>query len=152
MSGTSFLTVMVMLAVVLAAMGVALRFLRRYTMGASGTEQGLRMEIVQRLTIGQRQGIAVVRIGSRLLAVSMGDGGVHPIAEIDESDLAVLGTETTPAATAAVSALTSKLGKLRKLALVRGGAAEPTPARINYVAPMEDFEAVLSIAMGGGAR
>lgn len=152
MSGTSFVTVMVMLGVVLVAMGVALRFLRRYTMGVAGSGSALKMEVVQRLTLGQRQGIAVVRIGSRFLAVSMGDGGVHPIAEVDESDLTVLAEATTPAATAAVSALTSTLGKLRALSLVRGNATEPAPARINYVAPMEDFEAVLSIAMGGSAR
>lgn len=152
MSATSFLTVMFALAVVLGAMGVALRFLRRYTMGGSVAGSSVKMEVVQRLTLGQRQGLAVVRIGSRVIAVSMGDGGVHAVAELDESDLAV------PAAGAETAAAAKGIADgLRKLALLRGDApakvtAAPAPARIDYVAPMEDFEAVLSMAMGGSAR
>lgn len=151
MSATSFLTVMFALAVVLGAMGVALRFLRRYTMGGSVAGSTVKMEVIQRLTLGQRQGLAVVRIGSRVIAVSMGDGGVHPVAELDENDLAVaptVGSETAAAAKGIADGL-------RKLALLRNDAparVTAAPARIDYVAPMEDFEAVLSMAMGGSAR
>ncbi|HEV2641495.1 MAG TPA: hypothetical protein VGT98_02255, partial [Candidatus Elarobacter sp.] len=56
-------------------------------------------------------------------------------------------------------------GGLRKLALVRGNANENAPhgaaqmtngtpvpqKRISYVAPMEDFQAVLRVAMSGAA-
>lgn len=150
MSATSFLTVMVMLAVVLGAMGVALRVLRRYAVGGASVNGIVKMEIVQRLTLGQRQGIAVVRVGQRILVVSMGDGGVHPIAELDENDLA---TEAALQSSAAVIPAGIASG-LRKLALLKGSAS-PEPAgttRISYVAPMEDFEAVLSMAMGGGSR
>lgn len=148
MSATSFLTVMFALAVVLGAMGIALRFLRRYTMAGSVTGSALKMEVVQRLTLGQRQGLAVVRIGSRVFAVSMGDGGVRTVAELDESDLAAV-----PEA-ASIAAAPKKIADgLRKLALLRNDAtAEPAAPRIDYVAPMEDFNAVLSMAMGGSAR
>jgi flagellar biogenesis protein FliO len=150
-NATSFLTVMLALAVVLAAMGVALKFLRRYTMGGSLAGSAVKMEVVQRLTLGQRQGLAVVRVGSRIFAVSMGDGGVHAVAELDESDLAAPESPTTMVS---VAAAPQKIANgLRKLALLRSdAAAEPAPARIDYVAPMEDFEAVLSMAMGGSAR
>lgn len=148
MSATSFLTVMVMLAVVLAAMAVALRVLRRYAVGNAATSGNLRMEVLQRLTLGQRQGIAVVRVGQKVLAVSMGDGGIHPIAELDESDLA-------PAADGGAAVIPAGITNgLRKLALLKSGAREERTevTRISYVAPMEDFEAVLSMAMGGGTR
>lgn len=151
MNATSFLTVMFALAVVLGAMGVALKFLRRYAMGGSVAGSTVKMEVIQRLTLGQRQGLAVVRIGSRVIAVSMGDGGVHAVAELDENDLAVapsVGAETAAAAKGIADGL-------RKLALLRGDApakVTAAPARIDYVAPMEDFEAVLSMAMGGSAR
>lgn len=148
MSATSFLTVMFALAVVLGAMGIALRFLRRYTMAGSVAGSALRMEVVQRLTLGQRQGLAVVRIGSRVFAVSMGDGGVHTVAELDESDLAA-----APEASSIAAAPKKIADGLRKLALLRNDApAEPAAPRIDYVAPMEDFNAVLSMAMGGSAR
>ena len=151
MNATSFLTVMFALAVVLGAMGVALKFLRRYAMGGSVAGSTVKMEVIQRLTLGQRQGLAVVRIGSRVIAVSMGDGGVHAVAELDENDLAVapsVGAETAAAPKGIADGL-------RKLALLRNDApakVTAAPARIDYVAPMEDFEAVLSMAMGGSAR
>lgn len=148
MSATSFLTVMAMLAIVLGAMGVAFRLLRRYAAGNASTSGNVKMEVVQRLTLGQRQGIAVVRVGQRVLAVSMGDGGVHPIAELDENDLLPLADNTTGVLPTGLS------NGLRKLALLKGNIREQQPehSRISYVAPMEDFEAVLSMAMGGGAR
>lgn len=154
MSASSFLTIMAMLAVVLGAMGVALRVLRRYAAGGASVNGSVKMEVVQRLTLGQRQGIAVVRVGQRIMVVSMGDGGVHPVAELDENDLI---TETAIDSSASVipAAIPAGIASgLRKLALLKGGAkAEPAEAsRISYVAPMEDFEAVLSMAMGGGAR
>jgi flagellar biosynthetic protein FliO len=65
------------LGLVLTLVVVTMRLLRRVTNGSSGTRQaGPRLEIVQRLALGPRQGIAVVRVGDQLLAVSVGDGGV----------------------------------------------------------------------------
>ncbi len=150
MSATSFLTIMAMLALVLGAMGIALRVLRRYAIGGASTNGSVKMEIVQRLTLSQRQGIAVVRVGQRVLLVSIGDGGVHPIAELDENDLTDGATDQSGAAVIPVGIANG----LRKLALLKGSAKaeDVETTRISYVAPMEDFEAVLSMAMGGGAR
>jgi flagellar biosynthetic protein FliP len=70
---------------VLALLGATLKILQRYAPGGPrvGGKKGLRMEVVQRLAIGPKQGIAVVRVGERLLAVSMGEGGVRLIQELD---------------------------------------------------------------------
>jgi flagellar biogenesis protein FliO len=148
-SATSFLTVMAMLALVLGAMGIALRLLRRYTLAGSAGKGGVKMEVLQRLTLGQRQGIALVRVGGRVLVVSHGDGGVHQIAELSEADIAAPADPAKPAA----PALDMITGGLRKLALVRDHATEkaaatPVPQkRISYVAPMADFQAALRVAM-----
>jgi flagellar biogenesis protein FliO len=150
---------MAMLALVLGVMGIAMRILRRYTMARSSTKTKVKMEIIQRLSLGQRQGLAVVRIGTRVLAVSMGDGGVHQVADLSDSDLSGMLDDSKSAA----APLHSIADGIRKLALVHGN---PTPKdetlpsrkgkgakeRISYVAPMEDFQAVLSMAMAGGAR
>ncbi|MEO7103722.1 MAG: flagellar biosynthetic protein FliO [Gemmatimonadaceae bacterium] len=163
MTATSFLMVMAMLAIVLGAMGVALRILRRYSMAGAAGKGSVKMEIIQRLTLGQRQGLAVVRIGTRVLAVSMGDGGVHQVAELTEADISTVASATGVLDAAPVHALANGI---RRLALVgskseqkqiidAGTSARGTKKgtkRISYVAPLEDFQAVLSMAMAGGAH
>jgi flagellar biogenesis protein FliO len=147
MSAGTMFSVALTLAVVLGVMGVALKLLRRYTMGAPSSTKGLPMEVVQRLTIGQRQGIAVVRIGSRVLAVSMGDGGVHPIAELNPADLPDATTQATAKTMTPdvlnLRAMTSSLVK----PLRETKSATPATKRVSYVAPLEDFQAVLNMAL-----
>jgi flagellar biogenesis protein FliO len=162
------LSVTLTLAVVLGLMGVALKLLRKYTLGGATRNGAVKMEVLQRVTLGQRQGIAVVRIGTRVLAVSMGDGGVHPVAELDANDVAAV--ESTGAVAAQhvakfadslrsmVPALSTKketvsfdeVLELADAPVVQTEKAEPQ--RISYIAPMEDFQAVLNMAMRGAVR
>lgn len=74
------------LAVVLALLLLTLRLLKR--IGGAGSRGALDLRVVQRLPLSQKQGIAVVSIEGRLLAVSIGEGGVRLIAEL-ESDAAL---------------------------------------------------------------
>lgn len=159
MSASRFLMIMAMLALVLGVMGIAMRILRRYTMARTSTKSKVKMEIIQRLSLGQRQGLAVVRIGTRVLAVSMGDGGVHQVADLTDSDM----TGSIEDSKVSAAPLHSIADGIRKLALVRGNATQKGDVvqarngkggtqRISYVAPMEDFQAVLSMAMAGGAK
>jgi flagellar biogenesis protein FliO len=130
----SVISIVLTLALVLGIMGIALKFLRKYTIGNSSRSGNIPMEVVQRLTLGQRQGIAVVRIGTRTLAVSMGDGGVRYLAELQSDEL----TET-----------------VQEQQTVKPASVQVNNAsshRISYVAPLEDFQAVLSMAMNGPAR
>jgi flagellar biosynthetic protein FliP len=46
------------------------------------------MEVLRRIPLGPRQGIAVVRIGTQTLAVSVGDGGVRQLLVLEPEDLA----------------------------------------------------------------
>src|SRR5688572_27243023 len=83
---------------VLLLLGITLRFLKRFSGGTGARPSGVRMEVVQRLALGPKQGLAVVRIGDRVMAVSLGEGGVRPILELDEEDLVTAaGGESTPA-------------------------------------------------------
>ena len=146
------MSVMLTLGIVLGLMGIALRVLRKYAAGGATTNGTIKMEVIQRLTLGQRQGIAVVRIGSRVLAVSMGDGGVHPVAELNADEIAAIvpAAETTIVPARAVASLRTMVDAVRGREKV---APENTDAgRISYVAPMEDFQAVLNIAMSGAVR
>jgi len=160
MTATSFLMVMAMLALVLGAMGIALRVLRRYAVTNASASGGVKMQVIQRLSLGQRQGLAVVRIGTRVLAVSMGDGGVHQVAELIEDDLGSAAGAAGATGSAPIHAIANSI---RKLVLVRGSDDRNAPAvlaqhgksavqRIPYIAPLEDFQTVLSMALGGGAQ
>ncbi len=71
-------------------LGLSLRVLRRFGPGAAAARSGLRMEVVQRLSLGPKQGVAVVRIGERLVAVSLGEGGVRPLIELGDEERAAL--------------------------------------------------------------
>lgn len=74
------------LGVVFVLMGGAFAVMRRFIAGSAGTGSRLRMEVVQRIALGPKQGIAVVRIGENVVAVSMGDGGIRPLLELDGED------------------------------------------------------------------
>ncbi|MBI3791866.1 MAG: flagellar type III secretion system pore protein FliP [Gemmatimonadetes bacterium] len=90
------------LALVLGLLVLTLRWLRRFVprTGGSGT---LTLEVLARLPLGPRQGIAVVRIGGRRVAVSVGDGGVRTLLELDtDADAPVVSSEL-PAVTAVPS-------------------------------------------------
>jgi flagellar biogenesis protein FliO len=63
---------------VLLLLGATLRVLKRFSGGAGMRPSEVRMEVVQRLALGPKQGLAVVRIGDRVMAVSLGEGGVRP--------------------------------------------------------------------------
>lgn len=96
MSAGSLVGVCLTLALVLGLLGLLVRLLRRFAMGTSGGRGRLPMEVVQRLALGPKQGIAVVRIGDQLLAVSLGEGGVRPLADLGDGDRALL-TGAAPA-------------------------------------------------------
>jgi flagellar biosynthetic protein FliP len=78
--------VLLTLGFVLVLLGVVLKLLKRFA-PTSSTNSRLRMEVVQRLALGPKQGIAVVRIGRQVVAVSVGEGGVNRLFDIDENEV-----------------------------------------------------------------
>ncbi len=58
----SIMGVLLTLGFVLGLLGIALKLLRRFAPTSSGGTT-LRMEVVQRLALGPKQGIAVIRVG-----------------------------------------------------------------------------------------
>jgi flagellar biosynthetic protein FliP len=70
-------------AFVLGLLLLALKVLRRYAPGTATAAGQVPMSVLRRIPLGPRQGIAVVQLDERVLAVSVGDGGVRLIAELD---------------------------------------------------------------------
>lgn len=123
----SFIGVIGVLALVLALLVLTLRWLRRLVPRTGGAN-GLSLEVLARLPLGPRQGIAVVRIGTRRLAVSLGEGGVRTLLELDIDEGATVVSAELPAANhspAGLAALPGNFaGQFRKaVAGVVGGLA-----------------------------
>ena len=98
--------VLLTLGFVLALLGVALKLLRKFA-PTSTSGARLRMEIVQRLALGPKQGIAVIRVGDRHVAVSVGDGGIHRLFELEPGEVAEAARSTVSASETASSAARS---------------------------------------------
>jgi flagellar biosynthesis protein FliP len=109
----SYLSIAGALGFVLVLLGVALAALRRFTTGGVGARGGLPLQVVQRVALGPKQGIAVVRIGERVVAVSVGEGGVRPVLEVVDADrAAVLTAMDAPPAAAGGALLSSRVPRL----------------------------------------
>lgn len=75
-----------MFAFVLGLLLLVLKVLRRFAPSGNRSPSSMPLEVVQRVALGPRQAIAVVRIGNQRVVVSVGDGGVHLIAHVTSLD------------------------------------------------------------------
>jgi flagellar biosynthetic protein FliP len=114
------------LGFVLVLLGLALKLLQRLAPGTTRGRVRIPMEVVQRLSIGPKQGVAVVKIGERLIAVSTGEGGMRRLAELGEEEAAIIAASTAQSAASAganrVDFRAAFSGALRTAGL--GGAVE----------------------------
>lgn len=86
------LGILAALAFVLGLIALAVWGLRRWGAGSLRQRSRLPVEVVQRLPLGPKAGLAVVRVGEKVLVVSHGEGGVHALCDVEEADrLRVLG-------------------------------------------------------------
>ena len=118
----SVLGILATLGFVLVLLGLALKLLRRFAPTTSVNGK-LRMEVVQRLALGPKQGIAVVAVGQRLVAISLGEGGIHRLFELDESEAAALTAPTVQSADRKLDFSSALRGALRTAGLAVVAAA-----------------------------
>jgi flagellar biosynthetic protein FliP len=94
---TAVLSVVAALAFVLGLGALCLWALKRWGAGPLRPRTRVAVEVVQRVPLGPKTGLAVVRVGDKVMAVSVGDGGVRPLFELDEADRQrVIATSTVP--------------------------------------------------------
>ena len=88
MSFGSLLSLGAGLALVLGLMAFLVRVLKSVRPGLLNRPHGPTLEILSRLPLAQRQGVAAVRFQERLLLLSYGEGGVNLLTEeLEEVDL-----------------------------------------------------------------
>jgi flagellar biosynthetic protein FliP len=112
------------LAFVLALLGMTVWAMKRLGLARGGSRPGARLpvEVVQRVSLGPKLSIAVVRVGEKVMAVSIGDGAVHPLFEVSETDRDVV-LETSRVAVPFVSGV----GMHEALAVAPRGTTAPIP-------------------------
>lgn len=97
------------LAFVLGLVWVAVWIAKRYGALPSGPRTRVAIEIVQRVSVGPKTGLAVVRVGEKVMAVSMGPDGMRPLFELDEVDRQRI-LASSQVATPMVSSAAAELG------------------------------------------
>ncbi len=127
------LGILAALAFVLGLIALAVWALKRVGGGSLTGRSRLPVEVVQRLPLGPKAGLAVVRVGEKVLAVSMGEGGVHTLFEVDEADRRriIAGSEVpVPVASSAAarSAFAGALTPFRPFGRALSEALANTPA------------------------
>ncbi len=80
------LSVVASLAFVLGLGALCVWALKKWGSGAIKGKQRVAVEVVQRVPLGPKTGLAVVRVGEKVMALSVGEGGVRPLFELDEAD------------------------------------------------------------------
>ena len=126
------------LAFVLALGAFCVWALKKWGAGTLLPRSRVPVEIVQRIALGPKVGLAVVRVGEKVMAVSIGDGGVRTLFELDEADrLHILATSSIPtplnsSATASAdfarflpSRLSSVFGRMREPELTADALLAP---------------------------
>lgn len=83
---TGALGVFAALAVTVGALLIGLRTLRRVTERISHGKQKLPVQLIQRCPVGPRQAVGLLRVGERVLVVSMVEGGIHLLVELGDDD------------------------------------------------------------------
>jgi flagellar biosynthetic protein FliP len=131
------------LAFVLGLGALCVYGLKRWGTGALRPRSRVAVEVVQRVQLGPKTGLAVVRVGEKVMALSVGEGGVRQLFELDEADRQrVIATSTLPQlqissaeATAAFAPMTatsmaSTFGTMLGRAIKQQPLMAPMPASV----------------------
>jgi flagellar biosynthesis protein FliP len=75
------------LAITLGLIALAFRLLRRFQASVTTERGGLPLRVLQRVAIGPKQGMTLVRVGGRVLVLAVGDGGAELVTELSGEEL-----------------------------------------------------------------
>lgn len=137
MSGTTPFGVLAALAVTLGLLGVAIHLLRRFQSSASAGARGLKLEVVRRVMLGPKQGIALLRVGERVLVVGIAESGISLLTELSGDALADTLKPPAPGPTAGDRWPMIRLPMLGKLALVAALGLAPIAIPVAAHAQMQ---------------
>ncbi|HEY8470469.1 MAG TPA: flagellar type III secretion system pore protein FliP [Longimicrobiales bacterium] len=77
---------LVALGTSLALFGAVMWVVRRVMGAGRGVRTAAPLEVLGRVAVGPRQGVTALRVGRRVVLVSVGEGGVRPLLELPEAE------------------------------------------------------------------
>ncbi len=80
------LGVVAALSFVLGLGALCLWALKRWSAMSLQSRTRVAVEVVQRVSLGPKTGLAVIRVGEKVMAVSVGEGGIRTLFELDDVD------------------------------------------------------------------
>jgi flagellar biosynthesis protein FliP len=93
------LSALASLLVTLGLLALGLWAVRRWVPGARPAPGGVPVELLRRVATGPRQGVGLLRVGGRVLVLSLGEDGARLLTELDGPDReAALGAAPAPLA------------------------------------------------------
>lgn len=131
------------LGVTLGVMALAIAVLKRMQ-NAPGGKGRASLEVLQRMPLGPRQGVALVQVAERVLVLGLAENGVRLLTELTAEECAKSCAPEAPPSTRPVFKIPG-LGRIGLFVLLLGlaaapvraqsGAAAPAPAKSSVVAP-----------------
>jgi len=174
------MSIVAALLFVLGLVAVAVWVAKRMGAVPTGPRNRVAIEVVQRVSMGPKTGLAVVRVGEKVMAVSMGPDGMRPLFELDEADRQrVLATSTTAPPFASSVGAGRAIGNFLPPTLARMFQRHTVTAPVSFADSMKsalnpsapathmqpvstppepvsaaerDFRSMLNIAMSGATR
>lgn len=126
------------LAFVLALGAFCVWALKKWGAGTLLPRSRVPVEVVQRIALGPKVGLAVVRVGEKVMAVSVGEGGVRTLFELDEADRQhILSTSNVPTPLNSSASASADFAKFlpSKLSGMFGRTREPELSAAALLAP-----------------
>jgi flagellar biosynthetic protein FliP len=95
--GSGFLGIFAALLVTLGLLVVAVNLLKRVQAGALSGGKGIPLRLLKRVSIGPKQGVGLLQVADRVLVISIADGGIRLLTELQDPVLQeVLDDATLP--------------------------------------------------------
>jgi flagellar biosynthetic protein FliP len=129
--GHSWLQLLGALAITAGALLLALRLLRRLQQSGGWASRGVPLEVIKRVSVGPKQGVALLRVGERVLVVSIADNGTQLLTELADASrleaLAPSAPQPARAGTGRAGWLGALFCALALLVLPAGSRAQTAP-------------------------
>lgn len=154
MIGSGYVGMLAAFAVTLGLLFLAVHLLKRVQGGGGGSSkvEGVPLRVLKRISVGPKQGVALIRVADRVLVVSVAENGTRLLTELDEEErrAALRPVETAPHPMPAVFRVRLPLlGRITllalALALIAGAAMAAPPAIAPVPAPPQ-----IDITLGQG--
>ncbi len=145
----TYVGVLLALAAILMLVAMMGRAFKRFGLGSVRSATAP-LEVLQRTALGPRQGIALVRVGTKVVLISVGDGGVHRLMQVEDDDATrMLATVGQPADAPAMTVIEHTAGTYTPVVTAPTGGAAIFKRALAQAVGLKRASALLLAALAG---